>query len=148
MSLIGPSVQASATKWFEVVLGRCISGMGIGFALNFAIAYWTETTPASLRGSVVVLYQGITNVAQFVAQCVNQGTHTMDTRGIQDSTVARTAGAGSSARISFLDPRHPTYDERFPVQYLVLINLRLVFVSRERRERAYCTATHSRPDLF
>ena len=79
-SLIGPSVQAGATKWYQVVLGRCISGIGIGFAYNFSLAYWSESTPASLRGSVVVMYQGITNVAQFVAQCVNQGTHEMNNR--------------------------------------------------------------------
>ncbi|KAF2163119.1 hypothetical protein M409DRAFT_37302, partial [Zasmidium cellare ATCC 36951] len=79
-ALIGPSVQAGATHWYQVVLGRCISGLAIGFAYNFAVAYWTEVTPAALRGMVVVMYQGVTNVAQFIAQCINQGTHAMDNR--------------------------------------------------------------------
>jgi SP family sugar:H+ symporter-like MFS transporter len=79
-SIIGPAVQASSTLWSTVVVGRCISGLGIAFSQNFALAYWAEATPASLRGSVVVMYQGITNVSQFVAQCINEGTHNMDTR--------------------------------------------------------------------
>ena len=79
-SIIGPAVQASSTLWSTVVVGRCISGLGIAFSLNFALAYWVEATPASLCGSVVVMYQGITNVSQFVAQCINEGTHNMDTR--------------------------------------------------------------------
>ena len=79
-SAIGPAVQAGATRWFEMVLGRCISGLGIGFAINFAVAYWSEATPAVLRGTVVVLYQGVTNVSQFIAQCVNQGTYRYNNR--------------------------------------------------------------------
>lgn len=79
-SLIGPALQAGATHWAQVVVGRCISGAAIGFAYNFAIAYWSETTPPKMRGSIVVLYQGITNVAQFVAQCTNEGTYRLNNR--------------------------------------------------------------------
>jgi len=79
-SVIGPAVQASAVTWPVVVVGRSISGLGLGFCLNFAVPYWSEITPASLRGSVVVMYQAVINVATFFAQCINEGTRNIDSR--------------------------------------------------------------------
>jgi MFS transporter, SP family, sugar:H+ symporter len=79
-SIIGPAIQTGATSWSVVIVGRCFTGLGMGFAANFVIPYWTETTPATLRGLVVVMYQGIINVAGFIGACINQGTHSLDTR--------------------------------------------------------------------
>ena len=75
MSIIGPAIQVGVTTWSGILVGKAISGLGVGFAANFVIPYWAETTPASLRGSVIVWYQAILNVSQFLGQCVNQGTH-------------------------------------------------------------------------
>lgn len=73
-------VQVSATNWAGLLAGRIIGGLATGFAVNFVIPYWTETTPARIRGLIVVSYQGIVNVSQFVGQCINQGTHDLPNR--------------------------------------------------------------------
>lgn len=79
-SIIGPAVQIGATSYGTMIAGRALGGIGYGFAANFVIPYWAETTPASLRGLIIVMYQGIINVFQFVGQCINQGTHGLTTR--------------------------------------------------------------------
>ncbi|OQU96574.1 hypothetical protein CLAIMM_02638 [Cladophialophora immunda] len=73
-------VQIATTTWAGLLAGRIIGGLAVGFAANFVIPYWAETTPASLRGMIIVLYQGIVNVSQFVGQCVNEGSHNLKTR--------------------------------------------------------------------
>jgi SP family sugar:H+ symporter-like MFS transporter len=65
-SIIGPAVQAGATTFPGQIVGRCIAGAGIGFAANFVIIYWSEAAPVELRGLIVVMYQALINVAQFV----------------------------------------------------------------------------------
>ncbi|RFU26555.1 hypothetical protein B7463_g9780, partial [Scytalidium lignicola] len=79
-SIIGPAVQASVTTFAGIVVGRSISGFGIGFAANFVITYWSEAAPVELRGLIVVMYQGLINVAQFVGAAINEGTSGMPTR--------------------------------------------------------------------
>lgn len=96
-SIIGPVIQIVAPNIGVVTFGRAISGAGIGFAANFCIMYWAETTPAHLRGVIVsvdhgssflsranicrrMMYQGFINLAQFVGSCVNYGTHNITTK--------------------------------------------------------------------
>lgn len=61
-----------------MVLGRGIMGLGIGFAANGCLVFWSEIPPAHLRGMIAVFYQVFLNVSNFVGACVNQGTHKMD----------------------------------------------------------------------
>lgn len=77
---VGPAIQCGATTWATAMVGRVIGGFGAGFAANFVIPYWAETTPASLRGLVIVMYQAIINVSTLVGQCINEGTHNLTTR--------------------------------------------------------------------
>lgn len=79
-SIVGPSIQAGATTIPPLLVGRAFSGMGIGFAANFVITYWSEATPVQLRGLIVVMYQGFINLAQFIGASINEGTHGMATR--------------------------------------------------------------------
>lgn len=74
-SIIGPAIQTGVTTYAGLLVGKAIAGLGVGFAANFVIPYWAETTPASLRGSVIVMYQAIINISQFIGQCINEGTH-------------------------------------------------------------------------
>lgn len=76
-SIVGPIIQLSSTIIGVAIAGRFISGLGIGFAANFCIMYWAETTPARYRGMIVMMYQGFINLSQFVGACVNQGTHAL-----------------------------------------------------------------------
>ncbi len=52
-SLIGPVIQIVAPNMGVMVLGRVLTGAGIGFAVNFSPVYWAEVTPARYRGLVV-----------------------------------------------------------------------------------------------
>jgi MFS family permease len=79
-SIIGPAVQAGVTTYVPMVVGRCFAGLGIGFSANFVITYWSETAPVELRGLIVVMYQGLVNVAQFIGASINEGTHNMPSR--------------------------------------------------------------------
>lgn len=78
--LINPIIQATVTTWPGLMAGKFISGLGIGFGQTFVIPYWSETTPATLRGLMLVALQGIINVFTFVGQCINEGTHNLTTR--------------------------------------------------------------------
>lgn len=79
-STLGPAIQCGVTTWGGQLGGKAVAGLGVGFAANFVIPYWAETTPATLRGVIIVMYQAIINVAQFVGQCINEGTHDMTSR--------------------------------------------------------------------
>ncbi|KAF1953348.1 general substrate transporter [Byssothecium circinans] len=74
-SIIGPIIQIVSPNVGVACLGRIFSGAGIGFAANFCIMYWAEVTPATYRGMIVMMYQGLINLAQFVGACINEGTH-------------------------------------------------------------------------
>jgi MFS transporter, SP family, sugar:H+ symporter len=78
--LVNPIIQATVTSWSGLMVGKFISGLGIGFGQTFVIPYWAETTPAYLRGLMLVGLQGIINVSTFVGQCINEGTHNLTTR--------------------------------------------------------------------
>lgn len=71
-------VQITATTWGGLLAGRILGGIGAGLMANFLIPYWAEITPASLRGMIIVSFQDIVNVAQFVGQCINEGTYDLD----------------------------------------------------------------------
>ncbi|KAK4934294.1 hypothetical protein LTR10_024394 [Elasticomyces elasticus] len=79
-AFINPIIQATVTTWPGFMVGKVISGIGIGFGQTFVIPYWSETTPAALRGMMLVALQGIINVFTFVGQCINEGTHGLTTR--------------------------------------------------------------------
>jgi SP family sugar:H+ symporter-like MFS transporter len=79
-SIVGPAIQTGATTVPALVVGRAIAGLGIGFAANFVITYWSEVTPVELRGLIVVMYQGFINVSQFIGAAINEGTHGMTVR--------------------------------------------------------------------
>lgn len=79
-SLIGPVVQIVSPNMGVEVFGRVITGLGIGFAANFCGTYWTEVTPAYYRGLILMLYQAIINVANFVGACIIQGVHSLESK--------------------------------------------------------------------
>jgi MFS transporter, SP family, sugar:H+ symporter len=78
--LVNPIIQATVTSWSALMVAKFISGIGIGFGQTFVIPYWSETTPAMLRGLVLVALQGIINIFTLVGSSINEGTHNMTTR--------------------------------------------------------------------
>lgn len=78
--VIGISIAVGALNFQTVIVGRVFVGLGVGLAANFIIPYWAETAPKSMRGLIIVMYQGMINVAQLVGASINKGTHDLTTR--------------------------------------------------------------------
>lgn len=78
--IIGIAISCGATTYSVVIVSKVFTGLGIGFAANFVIPYWAETAPVMMRGLVIVMYQAIINIAQFVGACIVRGTNTLTTR--------------------------------------------------------------------
>ncbi|KAM3511497.1 hypothetical protein MY11210_004855 [Beauveria gryllotalpidicola] len=79
-SLIGPLIQVFAPNMGVMVLGRVLTGAGIGFASNFCGVYWSEVAIAKHRGLITMLYQGLVNLTAFIGACIIQGSHVLTTK--------------------------------------------------------------------
>ena len=77
---INPIIQATVTTWAGLIVGKFVSGVGIGFGQTFVIPYWSETMPTHLRGLMLVSLQAIINVFSFVGSSINEGTHDLTSR--------------------------------------------------------------------
>ncbi|KAG8744530.1 hexose transporter hxt1 [Ceratobasidium sp. 414] len=72
---IGVIIQVTAFQaWYQVMIGRFISGLGVG-ALSAAVPlYQAESAPKQLRGSLTGTYQLFITLGILVAYCISIGT--------------------------------------------------------------------------
>ncbi|TAQ89037.1 hypothetical protein B7494_g2633 [Chlorociboria aeruginascens] len=72
---IGAIVQiSSTTHWYQVAIGRCIGGIGVG-ALSFLVPLATsETSPTNTRGFIVSGYAMSVTLGILIASLINFGT--------------------------------------------------------------------------
>lgn len=56
--VIGVLIQVTSfTEWYQVAIGRLVTGLGVG-ALSAAVPlYQSETVPRQVRGALVATYQ-------------------------------------------------------------------------------------------
>lgn len=74
---IGFIVQIAAnTAWYQVMIGRYISGLGVGALSLLVPMYQAETAPAWIRGALVCAYQLFITMGIFLAAVFNYGTVT------------------------------------------------------------------------
>lgn len=74
---IGFVVQiASVTAWYQIMIGRYISGLGVGALSLLVPMYQAETGPPWIRGALVCTYQLFITMGIFLAACFNFGTVT------------------------------------------------------------------------
>ncbi|KAI6780694.1 Hexose transporter-like protein [Emericellopsis cladophorae] len=74
---IGFVVQiAAVTAWYQVMIGRFISGLGVGGLSLMVPMYQAETAPYWIRGALVCAYQLFITMGIFLAACFNYGTVT------------------------------------------------------------------------
>ncbi|KAK2745863.1 hexose transporter hxt1 [Myotisia sp. PD_48] len=73
---IGLIVQmtAESPKWYQVVVGRWIAGLGVGSLSLLVPLYQGESSPRHIRGAMVSTYQLFITLGIFVANCINFGT--------------------------------------------------------------------------
>lgn len=72
---IGVIIQVTAFEaWYQVGIGRLVTGLGVG-ALSAAVPlYQSETLPRQIRGAMVGTYQLFITFGILVASCINIGT--------------------------------------------------------------------------
>ncbi|OCL06294.1 general substrate transporter [Glonium stellatum] len=69
---LGTIVQVSAEyKWYQIVIGRCINGIGVGALSILVPLYTSETSPAHNRGMIVSGYQLYVTIGILIAYVVN-----------------------------------------------------------------------------
>lgn len=74
---IGFVIQIAAdTAWYQIMIGRFVSGLGIGALSLLVPMYQAETAPAWIRGALVSAYQLFITFGIFLAACFNYGTVT------------------------------------------------------------------------
>lgn len=78
--IIGLVVQISspAGHWYQMVVGRTITGLGVGACSLLVPMYQGESAPRHVRGAMISCYQLFVTLGIFLAYCINLGTNTMD----------------------------------------------------------------------
>lgn len=72
--IIGTVLVASAFSVAQLVIGRLILGVGVGFATQATPLYLSEMAPYNLRGALNILFQLAVTIGIFIAQLINYGT--------------------------------------------------------------------------
>ncbi|XP_065184863.1 proton myo-inositol cotransporter-like [Sycon ciliatum] len=67
----GAGLMAVSTHWIELLMGRLIVGIGIGFASMTVPMYISEAAPIHVRGSLITVNNMFITGGQFVASAVD-----------------------------------------------------------------------------
>ena len=72
---LGVVIQiATMSKWYQIVIGRFIAGLGVGGLSVLTPMYQSETAPRQIRGAMVSTYQLFITFGILVAYLINFGT--------------------------------------------------------------------------
>lgn len=67
---------AASTAWYQIVIGRFVTGLGVGALSLLVPMYQAETAPPWIRGAMVCAYQLFITFGIFLAACFNYATVT------------------------------------------------------------------------
>jgi len=67
-------MTAANHKWYQIVVGRWIAGLGVGALSLLVPMYQSESAPRQIRGALISTYQLFITLGIFVANCINFGT--------------------------------------------------------------------------
>lgn len=74
---VGFVIQISAIDaWYQIMIGRLVTGFGVGALSLLVPMYQAETAPPWIRGALVCTYQLFITLGIFLAACFNYGTYT------------------------------------------------------------------------
>ncbi|KAI1940582.1 hexose transporter hxt5 [Ophidiomyces ophidiicola] len=71
-------VSSEAPRWWQIVIGRWIAGLGVGALSLLVPLYQGESAPRHIRGAMVCMYQLFITLGILVANCINFGTERLD----------------------------------------------------------------------
>lgn len=73
--IIQISSQSLEKSWIQIVIGRLISGFGVGSISVLSPLFIGETSPKALRGTLVCCFQLCVTFGIFIGYCINYGTY-------------------------------------------------------------------------
>ncbi|SCU92680.1 LAMI_0E11562g1_1 [Lachancea mirantina] len=76
--MIGNSLQVAASSSVLLVVGRVVSGLGIGFISAVVPLYQSEAAQKKIRGAIISTYQWAITWGLLVSSAVSQGTRDRD----------------------------------------------------------------------
>ena len=78
--IVGLIVQISTPDghWWQMVVGRWVTGLGVGGCSLLVPMYQGESAPRHIRGAMISCYQLFVTLGIFLAYCINLGTHNME----------------------------------------------------------------------
>lgn len=78
--IIGLVVQISSPSghWWQMVIGRWVTGLGVGGCSLVVPMYQGESAPRHIRGAMISCYQLFVTLGIFLAYLINLGTHTLE----------------------------------------------------------------------
>lgn len=79
--IIGSILQCASQDQAMLIVGRVISGMGIGFGSSAAPVYCAEISPPKIRGAIVGLFQLSVTVGIMILFYVGYGAHFINGAG-------------------------------------------------------------------
>ncbi|KAL2783901.1 general substrate transporter [Aspergillus keveii] len=112
---VGLIIQISSPhpKWYQFMMGRFVTGFGVGACSLLVPLYQGETSPRQIRGAMVCSYQLFVTLGIFVAYCINFGTESMSSSASWRITLGITFLWGLILGIGIIFfPESPRYDYR------------------------------------
>lgn len=78
--IVGLIVQITSPDghWWQMVVGRWVTGLGVGGCSLLVPMYQGESSPRHIRGAMISCYQLFVTLGIFLAYCINLGTHNLD----------------------------------------------------------------------
>ncbi|KAG7196012.1 high affinity glucose transporter [Scheffersomyces spartinae] len=73
--MIGAAIQSSAQNRTQLILGRIISGVGVGFGSTVAPVYGSELAPRRIRGLIGGLFQFSVTLGILIMYYISYGLH-------------------------------------------------------------------------
>ncbi|KAL5358605.1 hypothetical protein BJX96DRAFT_163863 [Aspergillus floccosus] len=78
--IIGLIVQITSPSghWYQMVVGRWVTGLGVGGCSLLVPMYQGESAPRHIRGAMISCYQLFVTLGIFLSYCINLGTESLD----------------------------------------------------------------------
>ncbi|KAI5289647.1 hexose transporter hxt1 [Ascosphaera aggregata] len=74
-------ISSPAGKWYQFMLGRLVTGLGIGSLSLLVPLFQGETAPRHIRGAMVSCYQLFVTLGIFISNCINYNTQSRNDSG-------------------------------------------------------------------